>query len=75
MPLRHAAYVLQGPFKKNLERLQEHQILAPLAVDKMGELSNGFITVPKPNDAVCLFLDPVRPDQELIKPKEMAIIK
>ena len=42
VPLRHIAYVLQEPFKKELERLQEHQILAPLWVDEMVKWCKGF---------------------------------
>ena len=40
MPLRHIAYALQEPFRKELERLQEQQIIAPLGVDKMVEWCN-----------------------------------
>ena len=34
---RHMAYALEEPFKKQLERLQERQILAPLGVEKMAK--------------------------------------
>ena len=35
VPLRCSAYVLQKPFKEELEGLQEMDIIAPLRVDKM----------------------------------------
>ena len=38
LPLRHIAHPLQEPFKKEPDRLQKHQILAPL---KVGEKPNG----------------------------------
>ena len=37
MPPRCITYVLQEPFKKELERLQEHEIHAPLGMDKMAK--------------------------------------
>ena len=46
---RYIEHALHMPFKKELERVQEHQILPPLGVDKMAKLCNGFIPVPKSN--------------------------
>ena len=46
------AYALQEPFKKDLERLQEHQILAPQGVDETTEGSNSIIIVSKPIDSM-----------------------
>ena len=42
--------------KKELERLQEHQILVLLGVDKTAKWCNSFVIVPKPNGTVCLCL-------------------
>ena len=36
-PPRHVAYVLQKPFREELKRLQELDIITPLGVDKMAE--------------------------------------
>ena len=57
----------QEPFRKELERLQEEQILGQLGVDKP---LNGasFIVVPKPNGTVQLCLDPARLNKPLIWP-------
>ena len=49
MPPRHVAYALQKPFKDELERLQQQDIIAPLGVDKMSEWCNSFVLVPKAN--------------------------
>ena len=53
-------YALQEPFKKELERLQGHQILAPLGLDKTAEWCSSFVVmVPKPHGMVHLCLDPM----------------
>ena len=65
---RHAAYVLQEPFKKELERLHDNQVLAPLEVDKMVKWSNSIIIVHKPNSTVCLGLDSTWCNQALMRP-------
>ena len=62
---RCIAYMLQEPFKKELERLQ-HKILAPLRVDEMAEWCNSYVILPKSNGTVCLCLDPARLNQTLI---------
>ena len=49
MPMRHIAYSLQEPFKRELERLQEQQILASLGVDEMAKCCNTFIILHTPN--------------------------
>ena len=67
-PLGHTAYMLQEPFKKELEGLQEHQRLAPQGVDKTAEWSNSFAIIPNPDDTVHLCLDPARLNQVLIRP-------
>ena len=43
---RHVAYALQESFKKELERLQELQIIVPLGLDKTAEWYNSFVLVP-----------------------------
>ena len=48
-PLRCIAYVLQKPFKEELEHLQELDIIAHLGVDEMAEWCNSFVLVPKAN--------------------------
>ena len=55
---RYVAYALQKPFKKELEQLQELDIIAPLGVNKMAEWCNSFVVVPKVNGKVWLCLDP-----------------
>ena len=67
MPLRHLSYALQEPFTKELERLQEHKILAALGVDKMAEWCNTII-VPKPSGTVSFFLDPAMSNQVPVRP-------
>ena len=37
VPPRHMAYLLQKPFKEELQHLEELDIIAPLGVDKMAE--------------------------------------
>ena len=66
--LRHVVYALNDPFKKELERLQDHQILTPLGVDKMAQWYNCYVIVPKPNSTVYLCVDPARFSQALISP-------
>ena len=58
-PPRYVAYALQKPFKKELEQLQELDIIAFLGVDEMAEWCNTFVVVPKENGKVLLCLDPV----------------
>ena len=58
-PPRHVAYVLQKPFKEELECLQKMDIITPLGVDEMAEWCNSFVMVPKANGKVRLCLDPV----------------
>ena len=57
-PPRHVGYVLQEPFKEELEQLQKMDIITPLAVDEMVEWCNSFVLVPKANGKVWLCLDP-----------------
>ena len=49
VPLRCVAYVLQKPFKDELERLQQQDIIAPLGVDEMSEWCSSSVLVPKAN--------------------------
>ena len=51
---RCMAYALQKPFKE-LEQLQEMDIIAPLGIDKTAEWCNSFVLVPKVNGKVRLF--------------------
>ena len=52
------AYTLQKPFEEELERLQNHDIIAPLGIDKTAKWCNSFVLVPKANGKVRFFLDP-----------------
>ena len=67
-PPRHVAHVLQEPFKEELRRLQEMDIIRPLGIDKTTEWCNSFMLVPKANGKVRLCLDPARLNQVLIRP-------
>ena len=51
-PLRHVAYVLQKPFKEELNHLQKLDIIAPLGIDKTVEWCKSFVLVPKANGKV-----------------------
>ena len=44
-PTRCVADTIQEPFYKELERILEHQILAPLGVNEMAEWYSSFIIV------------------------------
>ena len=52
----HVVYAIQKPFKEELERLHQQDIITPLAIDKMAERCNR------------LCLDPERLNQVLIRP-------
>ena len=67
-PPRCVVYVLQKPFKEELECLQKMDIITPLRVDEMAEWYNSFVLVPKANGKVRLCLDPARLNQALIRP-------
>ena len=67
-PPRHVAYVLQKPFKEELEQLQKMDIITTLGADEMAEWCNSFVLVPKANGKVRLCLDPVRLNEALIRP-------
>ena len=67
-PLRCVAYVVQKPFKDELDQLQILDIITPLGVDKAVEWFNSFVLVPKANGKVRLCLDPVRLNQALMRP-------
>ena len=67
-PLRHVAYVLQKPFKEELDWLPKLDIITPLGIDETVEWCNSFVLVPKANGKVRLCLDPVRLNQALIGP-------
>ena len=66
VPPRHIAYALQKPFKEELQRLQELDIM-PLGVDETTEWCNSFVLVPKANGKVWLCLDLVWLNQALIR--------
>ena len=66
-PPRHVAYALQKPFKE-LQRLQELDIIMPLGVDETAEWCISFVLVPKANGKVWLCLDPAGLNQALIGP-------
>ena len=68
VPLRPVAYVLQKPFKDELDQLQILDIITSLGVDKTAEWCNSFVLVPKANGKVRLCLDSVGLNQALIRP-------
>ena len=59
MPPRCLAYVLQKPFRDELDQLQQMDIITSLGVDETVELCNSFVLVPKASGKVRLCLDPV----------------
>ena len=59
---------IKEPFSKEWERLQEQQILVPQEVVGVGKWCNSFTTVPTPNGAIWLCLNPTRLNQALIWP-------
>ena len=65
---RHGGYVLQKPFKEELDWLQKMDIITPLGVNEMAEWCNSLVLVPKVNGKVRLCLDLVRLNQVLIRP-------
>ena len=67
-PPGHVPYVLQNPFKDELDQLQRMDIITPLGVDKMVEWCNSFVLVPKGNGNVRLCLHPAWLNQALIRP-------
>ena len=54
--------------KKELEKLQQQDIITPLGVDERAEWCNSFVLVLKPNGKVRLSLDPVRLNHALTGP-------
>ena len=68
VPPRYLACALQKPFKKELERIQKQDIIAPLGVDETSKWCNKFVLVPKANGKVKLSLDPAHLNQALIRP-------
>ena len=58
--LVHVAYALQKPFKEELEKLQQQDIMTPLDIDEMVEWYNSFILILKPNGRVRLCIDQAR---------------
>ena len=67
-PPRHATYALKKTFKKELERLQGQEILAPLGVDETAEYCNSLVIVPGLNSTLYLCVDSIRLNQTLIRP-------
>ena len=68
MLLMCVAYAPQDSFRKELERLKDHQTLFLLRLDEIVEWYNSFVIVYKPNGTVCLCLDPVRLTQAIRMP-------
>ena len=52
-------YALKEPFKIELARLEEYQILAQLGMNETGEWCKSFVTVPRPTGTACLCFDPI----------------
>ena len=67
-PLRLVAYVLQKPFKQELEWFQQQDIIRPLGMDETVEWCYSFVLVPKLNGKVRLCLDPTTLKQVLLLP-------
>ena len=67
VPPWHISYGLQKPFKEELERLQEQDIITSLGIDELVEWCNSFILEPKPDGEVKLCLDPAMLYQALIR--------
>ena len=65
---RHVVYALQEPFVRELERLQDQQMLAPLGLYATVKWCESFVTVPNPNGTVHLCLVPIRLNQALTWP-------
>ena len=68
VPPRYVAYALQKPFKDELERLQQQDIIAPLGVNETLEWWHSFVVVPKANGKVRLCLDPAWLNLALLRP-------
>ena len=68
VPPRCVAYVLQKPFKDELNKLQQLDIITPVGVAEMAEWCNSFVLVPKANGKVRLCLHPAWLNQALIRP-------
>ena len=69
IPLKCVAYVLQEPFKMELEGLQQQQIIIVLiGIDKLTEWCNNSVLMSIPNGTVWLCLNPARLNQVLIRP-------
>ena len=67
-PPRHMACAQHAPFRKELERLWEKEILEPQGVDGWAKWYSSCVVVPKPNWTVCLCLDSARLNQAMIRP-------
>ena len=57
-----------GTIQKELEGIQEHQIVALLALDETVEYCKSFVIVPMPNGTVNLCLGPAQLNQALLSP-------
>ena len=73
VPPRHVVYVLQKPFKEELEHLQKMDLITLLGVDETAEWCNSFVLVPKANGKVRLCLDPPQLNQALIRVQHLMI--
>ena len=65
--LWYIAYAPQTPFKEELERLQQLDIITPLGIDEMADRCNSFILVPNPNGKVRLCLESARCNQAHVR--------
>ena len=66
--MRYIGYTLQQPFKEELERLQQQDIITLIGMDEKLECCNSFVLKPKPNGKVKLCIGPARLKQALIRP-------
>ena len=61
-------HALQKPFKEEMERLQQQDIITPLGINEMVQWCNSFVLVPKHNGKVRVCLEPTRLNQAIIRP-------
>ena len=65
---RRIVYVLQDPLKEALIILKKLQIIVPVGMDKILELCNSFVLVPKANGTVQLCLELTMCNKAIVRP-------
>ena len=66
-PIRRVAHALQEPFRLELEKLVNEDILCKLKIDEKSEWLNSFICVRKPNGSIRLCLDPTHLNKYIVR--------